>query len=63
MAFNQTPLTFRAKEEEKQLLQDAANKTNMTRSSFIRFAIHKYIDQLIAKGELPPNFAFSDKLD
>jgi uncharacterized protein (DUF1778 family) len=63
MAHYPSPLTFRVKEEEKQLLQEAANKTNMTRSSFIRFAIHKYMDQLIAKGDLPPSFVFSSKSD
>ena len=63
MASYPSPLTFRVKEEEKQLLQEAANKINMTRSSFIRFAIHKYMDQLIAKGDLPSSFVFSSKSD
>jgi uncharacterized protein (DUF1778 family) len=51
------PLTFRIKEKEKQLLQDAANKIGTNRNAFIRLAVHKYINQLVDEGKLPSEFA------
>lgn len=56
-----SPLSFRVKEEEKQLLQDAANKIGTNRHAFIRLAVHKYINQLIDQGELPASFVFLGK--
>ena len=56
-----SPLSFRIKEEEKQLLQDAANKLGTNRHAFIRFAVHKYINQLVDEGELPASFVFPAK--
>lgn len=51
------PLTFRIKEKEKQLLQDAASKIGTNRNAFIRLAVHKYINQLVDEGKLPSEFA------
>lgn len=56
-----SPLSFRVKQEEKQILQDVANKIGTNRNAFIRLAVHKYINQLVDQGELPASFVFPSK--
>lgn len=51
------PLSLRLKEEEKQLLQQAADKVGMTRNAFIRLAAWKHVNQLVTEGKLPSEFA------
>lgn len=57
MASRPHPLSLRLKEEEKQLLQEAANKIGMSRNAFIRLAAWMHVNQLVIEGKLPPEFA------